>query len=374
MATAQKKHIVIDCRIRRSTTGRYIDRLVEHLQTLPAELHYSILVQPDDPWQPTDSRFKRVDCPFPQFSLNPISELNFTLQLYRLKADLVHFPLNQQPLLYFRPVVTTTMDFTLFNFPRPGKTLLPVFKFKMLAYRFLFWYSNKKSAAIITLTNHVRDELARHYPFTKSKTTTTYCASEPPLAGEAQQPDSVSTDSPFLLFVGTALPHKNLEFLVDAMPKLRESHPDLQLVLVGKKEQYYEALDTYIADQGARDYVTTTGWIPDEQLKWLYRHCQAYVFPSLSEGFGLPALEAMVHDAPVVSSNATCLPEVCGDAAEYFGPTDQAAFVAAVRHVLEDAKYRKVLITAGRKRAKAFSWQRMAEQTLAIYKNVLRLK
>lgn len=371
MAKRAKKHIVVDNRIRRTSTGRYVDRLVEHLQTLPSEYRYSILVQPDDPWQPSAPNFRRVDCPFPQFTFNPLNELRFTWQLYRLKADLIHFPMNQQPLFYFRPVITTTMDFTMLRFTRAGKTPVPIFKLKMLAYRFLFWYTNKKSRIIITISNYVREELAKTYGFSVGKTFTTHCASEPPLSGEAIKPDDIDEQAKFLLFVGTAFPHKNLETVVRAMPTLREQHPDLRLVLVGKREQYYDALDRFITEQGANDYVTTTGWIPDEQLKWLYQHCQAYVFPSFSEGFGLPALEAMVHEAPVISSNATCLPEVCGDAAEYFDPSSQKELVAAVRNVLEHPKRRQALIVAGRKRAREFSWQTMASQTLDLYKSIL---
>jgi glycosyltransferase involved in cell wall biosynthesis len=279
--------------------------------------------------------------------------------------------MNQQPLFYFRPVITTTMDLTMLNFTRPGNTPLPVFKVKLLAYRFLFWYSNKKSRAIITISNYVKQDLAQHYPFTKGKTTTTYCASEPPLPGRAVKPMAVAATAKFLLYVGTAFPHKNLELLVRAMPALRAKRPGLSLVLVGKKEQYYERLDEFIAQQQAADYVTTTGWVPDEQLKWLYQHCQAYVFPSLSEGFGLPPLEAMVHGAPVVASDATCIPEVCGPAAEYFDASQVAEAVRAVSKVLDDATLRQKLITAGHAQAKKYSWQTMAAQTLALYQQTV---
>jgi len=111
--------------------------------------------------------------------------------------------------------------------------------------------------------------------------------------------------------------------------------------------------------------------VSEGELRWLYEHCAAYVFPSLSEGFGLPGLEAMQHGAPVVSSNATCLPEVYGDAAHYFDPLDVQAMADAINEVITDKDLRARLIAAGHTQAATYSWKRMAEQTLAVYKTAL---
>jgi glycosyltransferase involved in cell wall biosynthesis len=104
----------------------------------------------------------------------------------------------------------------------------------------------------------------------------------------------------------------------------------------------------------------------------MYEHCAAYVFPSLSEGFGLPGLEAMVHGAPVVSSNATCLPEIYGPAAEYFDPRSVEDMAAKIKRVLLNEKRRKELIVAGKKQANKYSWRKTAEQTLVVYNQVLK--
>ncbi len=366
-----RKHIVIDARIRRSSTGRYVDRLIEHLQPLDSAHEYSILVHQDDDWQPSAKNFTRVDSPFAQFSLNPLDQIKFSAQLYKLKADIVHFPLNQQPILYFKPVVTSTLDLTMLRFTRAGKTPVPIFKLKMLAYRFLFWYSNKKSRAVITISKFVKKDLEDHYPFTKGKITVTYCAGDPPLGVQAEAPHFLGPKTPFLLFVGTAFPHKNLERLVQAFGELHKDHPELRLVLVGKKEQYYEQLEAYVKQRPDKDGVFITGFLPDSQLKWLYEHCQAYVFPSLSEGFGLPGLEAMVYGAPVISSDASCLPEVYGKAAAYFDPLDPLDMAAVIEKVLDNPRIRQLLINAGHKQAKRYSWDRMAQETLIVYKKVL---
>ena len=114
-----------------------------------------------------------------------------------------------------------------------------------------------------------------------------------------------------------------------------------------------------------------TGFITDSQLRWLYENCQAYMFPSLSEGFGLPGLEAMVHGAPVISSSATCLPEIYGNAAQYFNPLDVNDMADSINKVLSDSRLRNYLIERGFKQANKYSWQRMAEETLKIYEKAL---
>lgn len=366
------KHIVIDARIRRSSTGRYVDRLIEYLQIVDnSDHHYTVLVQPDDLWKPKNTRFAVVRSPYKQFSFNPLEQLGFARQLYNLKADLVHFPMNQQPLLYFKKTVTSTLDLTMLRYTRAGRTPLPIFWLKMVGYRFLFWYSNKKSKAIITISNYVKNDLAKYYKFTLDKTTTTYCASEPLLKARSVKPSFIGDDVPFILCVGRAFPHKNLQLVIDAMPQLLAHDPNLKVVLAGKKEQYYERLEKYASKLDYKDHVIIPGFVSDEELKWLYEHCSAYVFPSFSEGFGLPGLEAMVHGAPVVSSNATCLPEIYGDAALYFNPNNVDDAAQKIERVLRDEEFKQELIKKGFAQVKKYSWEKMATETLAVYRKVL---
>ena len=145
----------------------------------------------------------------------------------------------------------------------------------------------------------------------------------------------------------------------------------MRLVHAGKLDYYAKKLRRWVKGQGMEGQVNFLGFVSDQELKWLYQNAQAYVFPSLSEGFGLPGLEAMVHVCPVVSSNATCLPEVYGDAAEYFDPLDVEEMAGAINKVLGSEALRSKLIALGYAQAKKYSWQRMAEQTLEVYKEVL---
>jgi glycosyltransferase involved in cell wall biosynthesis len=174
----------------------------------------------------------------------------------------------------------------------------------------------------------------------------------------------------FIMYVGRPTPHKNLERLIEAFVILKDNKPNLILVLAGKKDQNYQRIEDMIQEKNIRD-VMFTDFVSEGQLRWLYENCQAYIFPSLSEGFGLPGLEAMVHGAPVVSSDATCLPEVYGDAAQYFDPLDIGNMASVISKVLNDNKLRSSLIEKGYARLKHFSWKRMAEQTLEVYEKAL---
>lgn len=371
MSKSASKHIVIDNRIRRTSTGRYSDRLVEHLQKIDDLNSYTILLSPGDSWQPKSKNFRTLTVPFKQFSLNPFDQVKFSKLLYDLKADLVHFPMNQQPLFYLKPVVTTTMDFTMLRFTRAGNTPLPIHWIKMLGYRFLFWYSNKKSRQIITISNYVKNELEAQYSFTKGKVTTTYCASEPPLKTVAQPPTK-RRPGKFILYVGTAFPHKNLRNLIRAFELVGKVNKSLNLVLVGKKEYHYKELEKFAKQSPLAKRIFITGFVSDEELAWYYRHANAYVFPSYSEGFGLPGLEAFAYDCPVISSNATCLPEIYEKAAAYFDPEDIHDIAGQITDVIASPESQKLLVQAGRQQLQKYSWEQMTKQTLDVYKKALQ--
>lgn len=362
-------HIVIDARNRRSSTGRYTDRLLEHLQKIDRASTYTILVQPDDSWQGSAKNFAALPCPYRQFSFNPFEQIGFAWQLYRIRPSLVHFTMTQQPLLYFGKTVTTTHDLTMLRYARKGRLPVWVHKVRMALYRFMFWWSHKKSRVIIVPSNFVKDDLVTYQPFTAKKITVTYESSEPPIKAAAKQPKNIR--KPFILHVGSPLPHKNIERLVEAFGTLKEKHPKLQLVLTGKKEFYFDQLTASLQSHPYKEDVVIPGFVSDQELKWLYQNAAAYVLPSLSEGFGLPGLEAMAHGCPVVSSNATCLPEIYGDAAHYFDPTNINDMAQKIDEVLNNKKLRVDLVAKGKKQLTKYSWLRMAEQTLAVYQQVL---
>lgn len=359
------KNIVIDARIRRSSSGRYTDRLLDHLQTIDKENKYTVLVEPTDEWQPTNKNFKALACEYKRFSLSPFKQIGFSRFLHKLNADLVHFSMTgHQPLFYFGKQITTTHDLTMYKFARPGRLPKWLHALRMLGYRLLMWQAHRKAQRIIVPTGYVRDALAKYHLFTNRKITVTLEASEPVMPGQAVKPEAALPEK-YILYVGSCFPHKNLRRLVKAAEEL-----DVTLVHAGKFEYYGKRMQRWVKSNHPGRAIFL-GFVSDEELKWLYQNAQAYVFPSLSEGFGLPGLEAMAHGCPVVSSNATCLPEVYGDAAEYFDPLNIEEMAGAINKVLSSEKRRNELIELGKKQAGKYSWQKMAQETLEVYNQVL---
>ena len=363
------KTIVIDARELRTSTGRYVERLLNYLQEVDTDLshRYIVLLKPKDMdgWNPRSKRFTKVACRFKEFTFG--EQLGFAWQLYKLRADLVHFPMIQQPILYQRKVVTTMQDLTTLRFSNPSKNQL-IFKFKQRVYHWVNYWGARKSKAIITPTEFVKDDIAKFANLNSRKITVTYEAGDSIEAKPEVMPDLEGKQ--YLMYVGRPTPHKNLDRLVDAYAFMKESRPDLHLVLVGKTDKLFRRLAERVEKEAIRD-VHFTGFVSEGQLLWLFQNCAVYVFPSLSEGFGLPGLEAMASGATVESSNATCLPEVYGEAAHYFDPYDTENMVKAISDVLDKPELRKKLIAAGRKQVGKYSWKRMAEQTLAVYNSVL---
>lgn len=361
------KRIVIDGRTWGHGTGRYQERMVHYLQRTDHEHEYFILLREKDyaKWEPTNPNFHKVLCPHKEFTFS--EQIGLLRQINSLKPDLVHFPMIQQPALYRGNAVTTFQDLTTIRFRNPTKNWL-VFTVKQWVYIALNWYVARKSKYLIAPTEFVKKDVARFAGISEKKFTVTYEAADP--LPQPAEPLPYLQNKEFIMYLGRPLPHKNLWRLIEAFRLLQADHPKLKLVLAGKIDDAYQLIVDRVKKEGIKN-VVFTDFISDQSLRWLYEHCRAYVFPSLSEGFGLPALEAMAHGAPLVSTNATCSPEVYGDGAHYFDPLDVNDMAAKIRDVLDDPKLREQLIKRGHKRAASFSWTRMAKQTLGVYKKAL---
>lgn len=364
------KKIVIDARESGTSTGRYVDKLVEHLHKLQPvfeivvltksqRMHYLKKIAP---------KFKVIEANYQEFTFT--EQLGFKHFLHSLKADLVHFSMPQQPVLYRGKVVTTIHDLTTLRFTNPAKNKL-VFKLKQQVFRHVIRKVARKSAVVLTGSQFVKDDIVAYTGIDPEKVTVTLEAADP--FDEPEKPIDSFVGKDFIMYNGRPLPHKNLRRLIEAFAKLRGQYPNLYLMIAGKKDSSYNSYLDLAKQLGVADRVVLTDWITDGQLKWAMQHTKAYVYPSLSEGFGLPPLEAMLNDAPVVASNATCIPEVCGEAAHYFDPLDVQSMANAINEVLTDKKLRSALIQKGHEQVKKYSWHRMAEQTLAAYNQVLGL-
>jgi len=359
--------IVIDARESGTSTGRYVDKLIEHLHDLQPKHQIIILTRP----QRTDfiatiaPTFTVIQTPFKEFTFG--EQLGFRRQLNGLAPDLVHFSMVQQPVLYRGRVVTTMHDLITIRFRNPDKNAV-VFWIKQRIYRWVNKRVAHKSARVIVPTEYVKKDVASFTHIKPEKIAVTLESGD--RISDKPEATKELAGKQFIMYIGRPTPHKNLGRLIDAFAALQQTRPDLYLVLAGKKDANYRRHEQTVQERGIQN-VIFTDFITDGQLRWLYEHCTAYVFPSLSEGFGLPGLEAMAHGAPVVSSNATCLPEVYGDAAYYFDPLDTEDMAAKLGEVLDDPILREDLVAKGREQIKKYSWKRMARQTLDIYEQVL---
>lgn len=363
--------IVIDARESGTSTGRYIDKLVENLHVLKPSHEITILTKKPrlDFMRSIAPTFKMIESNYKEFTF---AEQTLHLrQLKQINADLVHFGMTQQPILYKGHTVTTIHDLTAIRYNNPSKNSL-VFKTKQQVYKKVIKRVAKKSQFILTISDFVKQDVAKFASVDPAKIFVTYEAAD--RISEPAQAVPRLVGKQFIMYVGRALPHKNLDRLVEAFILLKSKQPDLMLALAGKMDANYHRLEAKVTQKRMADSIVFTDRVSEGELKWLYMHTAAYVFPSLSEGFGLPGLEAMAHGTPVVSSDATCLPEIYEDAADYFNPRSTADMAAKINGVLSSAGRRAELIQKGRIQAAKYSWARMAKQTLKVYEQALKDK
>jgi glycosyltransferase involved in cell wall biosynthesis len=175
----------------------------------------------------------------------------------------------------------------------------------------------------------------------------------------------------YILAVGPTYPHKNFTTLLKAyallQPSIRQQHP---LLIAGGRPAYLNELRKKAANLGISAHLHFTGYVPQHLMPALYHEARMLVFPSLYEGFGIPLLEAMACGCPVISSNASSMPEVCGTAASYANPDAPESFYSAINRLLTDEAHRKHFSSAGLTRCRQFSWERSAATVIDIVKDI----
>lgn len=235
-------------------------------------------------------------------------------------------------------------------------------------------YSVARSDKIVTISAFSKSEIHELLHVPEEKIEVVYSA--PSVTSKSADfqvvQERLNIKNPYLLYVGTIEPRKNLVRLIHAFDRLKkEKHIPHQLVLAGgggwKTEEIHQAAE---AVQFAGE-VRFTGYLSSEEKNALYLNADAMVFPSLYEGFGMPPLEAMLFECPVICSDAASLPEIVGEAAELVDPLDVQAIADGIWRVLSDRTYRNSLIAKGTRQAVQFSWERSAEKMIQIYKETL---
>jgi glycosyltransferase involved in cell wall biosynthesis len=354
--------------------GRYTERLLTHLGRLPSSHEFVVFLRKENvnDFTPPAKNFRAVVADVPWYSVAEQTVLPRILA--RERCDLLHFLHFNVPVLYRRRFVVTVHDLILAHFPtrRASTRTAPVYWAKYALYRGVLAASVRRAAHLLTVSEFSKKDLVATFGCDPDRVTVTLEAADA-LPGPPRPPAAADRFSNgFYLYVGNAYPHKNLEWLVTVLARgWGSGQIQRPLVLVGRRDYFYDRLAGIAARLGVAPRVHFAGSVPDTVLKWLYSHATAYLFPSRYEGFGLPGLEAMTEGLPVVASNATSLPEMYGDAALYFEPTDGPALLSAIERVERDAALRADLIRRGRDRLTRFSWERLARQTLGVYDQCL---
>jgi glycosyltransferase involved in cell wall biosynthesis len=293
--------------------------------------------------------------------------------LNKIKPDLVHFPHFNHPMLYQGDFVVTIHDLTLSHYAERGGF------FKRILYNEVISHAAKKSKKILTVSNFVAKEIAKEFSVPITKVVTTYNGIDPKFKKITnprilKKVENYGLTRPYVLSVGQWRSHKNLLRLVKAFSKIADK-PGLigyDLVFAGRQDDKYPQLQDAISSaDNLKNRVKFTGFVEDDDLPVIYNNASAFAFPSLSEGFGLPGLEAQACGTPVVSSDRTCMKEIYGDGALYFDPTDVGQMAQKIETILLDNSLRSQLIQKGFTNAKKFNWQITGQKTLEVYKEIL---
>lgn len=227
-----------------------------------------------------------------------------------------------------------------------------------------------RACAVVTDTRYVADEVAARLRLGDRPVHVVPLGLPPAPAAAATRPGFLAA-GPFLLTVGNCLPHKNFHVLFDLLDRL----PDRRLVIAGKKTTPYgDFLGREIARRGLEGRAILAGEVSDADRQWLYEHCEGFLFPSLSEGFGFPVLEAMQAGAPVFVARSTCLPEITGDHGFYLDTFAADAMAATYRNGLETHRTSPGFADRARAHAAGYSWAATARGYLRVYEDVLSKK
>ena len=285
-------------------------------------------------------------------------------------ADLFHSTEHLLMPLKGIPTVLTVHDLIFKLFPEYHKKLN-------------YWYLNtamplfcQKADIIIAVSQASKQDIVKHYGVDPAKVEVVYEAPSSqfkpvPPTKITQVKQTYDLPDRFLIHLSTIEPRKNLNRLLDSLKALRHLFSDLALVLVGGKGWLYDDFFAKIEALELTDAVHVLGWIPDEDLPAILAAADLAVQPSLYEGFGLPILEHMAVGQVVAASNASSFPEVGGEAAVYFEPTNTEEMTNVIRRLLTDKDEYKHRQQLGLEQAAKFSWERAAKETIAIYDRIL---
>ncbi|MBM4410780.1 MAG: glycosyltransferase family 4 protein [Chloroflexi bacterium] len=301
------------------------------------------------------------------------------VRLLRGQDDAIHFP-NHHLARYGRflkqPYVVTVHDLIRYFDLKRRMPLIHRPNLRDRLFLGLDYGGIKNASAVIAVSRTTKADLVEQLGIEESRVHVVYEGVD---HNQFRPVDARPFEFPYLLFVGSEQPRKNLAALIEAFARLKRSgvYPDLRLVKVGapggRESDFRAATERLVATFQIGDSVIFDDRVHPEALPAYYAGAECTVMPSLYEGFGFPVLEAMACGSPVVASSGGSLPEIAGDAAALVSPRDPEAITTAISRILTDSVYREELRVRGVQRAAEFNWDRAARETQRVYDRVGRL-
>ncbi len=364
--------IVTDCVDKRFTgIGYYTYNLANHLTQVDKHEYKFIHFQKSN--NKLYKQAKEMILPFP-ICLPETIKSGLGVSFASSTLDVIHIPTG---IGFFLPArcakVLTIHDLSGYLFPE-----IQTYTWVIL-HKYYLQFILKRVDMIIAFSHSTKRDLIKYMGVPEDKLRTVYNGIDtdrfkvlPPSYIELVR-QKYKLDFPFILYVGNLEPKKNIPTLLKAFTLFSSKNSgDYKLVIVGHKVWRYEPIFNTIKDLNLQDKVIFLGYVPEEDVPGIYNAANLFVLPSIYEGFGLPPLEAMACGVPVVTSNSSSLPEVVSDAGIMVDPYDSAALANAIDQVLSDEMLRTTLIKRGLERVKLFSWQKCAEETVAVYEEAYR--
>lgn len=356
---------------RRAGVSRYISELVGHLEEVDPGGDYVVFVPAGSSVAP--SHTFRVSTRATEGPASRVlwEQLELPRAARREHLALLHSPVNVQPLLLPCKGVVTVMDLSFLVYPssfRPQQRL----------YQTLFArLSARRATRLIAISRQTAQDLVQRCGTSASKISVVYPGVD--AAFRPLEPPEISAfrrrrslPERFILFVGTLEPRKNLSMLLHAFYQARASLPSgCKLILAGGKGWLYEPILRTIEELQLESEVILPGYVPDEELPLWYNCADVFVYPSLYEGFGLPALEAMACGCPVMAARTSSLPEVVGNAGLLLSHDQPEVWAQELVRVCSAEALRAELRSVGLAWARRFSWATMARETVQVYREVL---
>ena len=354
----------------RTGTEHYTRALLDALLALDRRNHYRLYYNqmPDAlPTLPPNAALRSIPLP------RAWTHARLSWEMIQAPPDVLFAPAHALPLAMPRRSVVTIHDLGFAHHPAAHTPA------QRMYHRVFTPLSVHRATKIIAISHATKRDLIAMYDVPAAKIAVVYHGVEPrfkplPRAAIAPVLQRYGIDQPFLLFVSTVQPRKNVARLIEAFARARRMLGDqpLRLVLAGKRGWLTEQIERRAAEVGVDEHVHFVGYVPDDDLPALLNGALAYVVPSLYEGFGMTVLEAQACGTPVLASNVSSLPEVVGDAGLLVDPLDVVAIANGMVRLVADGGLRTRLRERGLQHARQWTWERTAQQTLAVLEAAAR--